>query len=238
MVDASTPESVTDACRRAVGTGGRVVLVAIAIAVALIAAVALGVALPPAERTFAAVSAPVQSLLSIFVPFFGVLLTSDLRDGRRPGPRSGLGPTWMASGLVAIAFGLVGIALSAAATAFGPGGSGVDRWGSAGLLVVGSLIMQLVAAGVGTASGLLVRPVPVAELATIVVPLGCYLLLGTAPVLRSIREWTTPFAAVQRLFSGRLTVLDWLQWAVVVAVWVVGSNVVGSIVHRRRGGRS
>jgi hypothetical protein len=50
--------------------------------IGLLAAVAVMVATPPAGRTFAVVSFPVQTLMSVLVPFFGVLLASDLHRSR------------------------------------------------------------------------------------------------------------------------------------------------------------
>jgi hypothetical protein len=236
--DAASPDagavSGPALARRAVGTPIRRVLLAVALAVAVLAAAVLTTSLPATGRTFVSLSASVQSLLSIFVPFFAVLLASDLRRSRRPGHPIRPRPIWIAAGLLALGFGLVGIAVSATATALGPDSTGIDRWASWPLIVFGSLVLQLIAAGVGTAAGLLLRPVWLADLATVVVPLGCYLVLGTTATLRLVREWTTPFAAVQRLFTGQLTLLGWLQWAVVAAFWVVAANAVALLVRGRR----
>ena len=141
--------------------------------------------------------------------------------------------------MVAAVYGLV-ISAVAVAIVVGAGSTAAepDPWRSVGLVLMGSLIMQLLAASVGTGFGLLLQPPIVAELATIVVPLSCWLLLGLTPVLIQIREWTTPFAAVQHLFTGQLSALNWLQWLVVIAIWGVGLNAIGSIrLQPRKGDR-
>jgi hypothetical protein len=56
--------------------------------------------------------------------------------------------------------------------------------------------------------------------------------------LTQLREWTTPFAAVQHLFTAQLSALNWLQWLVVIAIWGVGLNAIGSIrLQPRKGNR-
>ena len=74
----SVVESVGSACRRAVGTRPRKVLTGVALTCALLAVVAVSATGAPEEQTFLATSAISQSILSIFVPFYGVLLISDL----------------------------------------------------------------------------------------------------------------------------------------------------------------
>lgn len=227
VISAPTVSAVT---RRVLGTRPRRVLAAVTLGLALLVVIVLTATLPAEERTFAAISAPVQSVLSIFVPFFGVLV---MADARRNGS-AGLRPCWLAAGLIGAGFAVFGLVATAIAVAIVSTGTG--PWRAAGLIVAGSLIMQLLAASVGTAFGLLLRPPIVAELATIAVPLGCWLLLGTTPTLLPVREWTTPFAAVQQLFTGRLTPLDWFQWAVIAGLWGVGLNALGWLYTRHEEG--
>ena len=237
----SVVESVGSACRRAVGTRPRQVLTGVALTCALLAVVAVSAKAAPEEQTFLATSAISQSILSIFVPFYGVLLISDL--GRHQA--SDGSPWWsslLATGLFAVVAAVYGLVISAVAVAIvvGAGSTAAepDPWRSVGLVLMGSLIMQLLAASVGTGFGLLLQPPIVAELATIVVPLSCWLLLGLTPVLIQIRGWTTPFAAVQHLFTGQLSPLNWLQWLVVIVIWGVGLNAIGSIrLQTRKGNR-
>jgi hypothetical protein len=235
----SVVESVGSACRRAVGTRPRQVLTGVALTCALLALVAVSAGAAPEEQMFLATSAISQGILSIFVPFYGVLLISDLR---RHQASDGLAwwSSFLAAELFAVVAAVYGLVISAVAVAVvvgaGSTAAGSDPWRSVGLVVMGSLIMQLLAASVGTGFGLLLQPPIVAELATIVVPLSCWLLLGLTPVLTQIREWTTPFAAVQHLFTGQLSPLNWLQWLVVIAIWGVGLNAIGSIRLQTRKG--
>jgi hypothetical protein len=64
--------------RRAVGTRPRRWLLAITLVLGLLSAIAVTLGLPPADRTFATIGTPVQLLMSVTVPFFGVLLTAGL----------------------------------------------------------------------------------------------------------------------------------------------------------------
>src|SRR5690349_606823 len=57
-----------------VGTRPRRWLVGVTLGLGLAAAVLVTATADPADRTFAAVSGPMQSLMSILVPFIGVLL--------------------------------------------------------------------------------------------------------------------------------------------------------------------
>ena len=142
----SVVESVGSACRRAVGTRPRQVLTGVALTCALLAVVAVSAKAAPEEQTFLATSAISQSILSIFVPFYGVLLISDL--GRPDGS-----PWWsslLAAGLFAVVAAVYGLVISAVAVAIvvGTGSTAAepDPWRSVGLVLMGSLIMQLLAA--------------------------------------------------------------------------------------------
>ena len=104
-------------------------------------------------------------------------------------------------------------------------------------LLVAGPIVQLIAAGVGSAFGLLIRPPWLAMIATIVIPLGVWALLGLVG-LDGAQGWLTPFAGVQRVFAGPMTPLAWMQWLVVALIWAVGLNAVAAAAHLRRPVRS
>ncbi|MGW5361388.1 hypothetical protein [Actinopolymorpha pittospori] len=189
-------------------------------------AVAVTADLSSAERDFAAVSAPVQSLLSVGVPFCGAVLTYDLHlHGRRRDLPSTL--AW-AVGL-AVGFALVGAIVSAAAVAAFPSHS-PQPWGSPVELVLGGVVAQVVAQLTGTGFGLLIRRAVLACLATIVCPLGLWLVLGaTAP---SSRAWLTPFESARHLLAGTMTTASWLPFLVMVSLWGIALNLAG--IHRFR----
>ncbi|HSU34477.1 MAG TPA: hypothetical protein VLJ88_02345 [Propionibacteriaceae bacterium] len=49
-------------------------------------------------------------------------------------------------------------------------------------------------------------------LATIVVPLGLWFVLGLVPALRPAQAWLTTFPSVQHLLSGEMSPVRWAQW--------------------------
>lgn len=179
-----------------------------------------------ADRTFTAVSGPTQSLISITVAFLGVLLVKGIR---RP-----VLPAIVLAVVLAAALALVGAAATAVVLAIAPSTAGHGRWQHVVLIGLGSLLVQTLAQLTGTGFGLLLRSVVVACLATIVFPLGLWLLLGTLPFGTPAQAWLTPYATARHLLSGEMTPLNWFQWAVVVTVWGVGLNAVGAWRASRR----
>jgi hypothetical protein len=187
-----------------------------------IATAVLVVAGSTSDPTLADVSAAVQPVMSVFVPFVGVLLASDLARAGRTQP---ILPTLSAAIVVGAATAAFGVLVSVLAVALTPNAS--DAWANAGTVVVGSFLVQIVAALVGTGLGLLLRPPILAMAGTIVAPLGLWLLLGAAAGLRAAQEWLTPFPSVQHLLAGEMTGRAWAQWFVVLLLWGVGLNAAG-----------
>lgn len=179
---------------------------------------------PPDARTMAAASGPVQILMSVTVPFFGVLLVHDVR---RPAGRSAIVPPVLAALVVAVLVAVFGVALCGSLTAVADLQAPHGRWQHAGTVVVGSLLVQVLAQLTGTGLGLLVRRTAVACLLTIVLPLGLWLFLGALDALRPAQAWLTPYASARDLLAGDMSPTDWVQWLVVVAVWGVALNLVG-----------
>ncbi|MFE0526416.1 hypothetical protein ACFW0V_02345 [Micromonospora parva] len=227
-------ETFRDALRRSLGTRARRWLLVGTLVAGLLAAVALVAAAAPAERTFAELSGTVQSLMSVATPLFGILLVSDLRRGP---VRPAVLPTVLAVGLPAVVIGVVGALICAATLALTPAEVADEPWRFAGTVAVGGVLVQFVAGLVGTGLGLLVRPVVVAFLATIVLPLGLFALLGAVDALRAAQPWLTPFGSVRNLLSGEMTALRWVQWLCVLLIWGVGLNAAGAAVLNR-GGRT
>jgi hypothetical protein len=219
-----------DAIRRSVGTRLRKWLVAITLVAGASAAVAMTAAMRPGELTFASLSEPVQMLMSVTVPFLGILLTRDLRRAPRA---TRLTPTLLAATLLAVAVGVFGVAVCVTALAVAPSGTAPAPWHHAGTVAVGSALVQIVAQLVGTGLGLLLRSFVVAFLASIVVPMGLWLVLGGVDVLRPAQVWLTPYATTRNLLSGQMNAETWAQWLVVLLIWGVGLNVVGAALMKR-----
>ncbi|MEU1879534.1 hypothetical protein ABZ470_19650 [Streptosporangium sp. NPDC020072] len=214
-----------DALRRSVGTRTRRRLVTITLLAGVAAAVGMSKA-PPAGRTFAMLTEAAQSLMSITVPFLGVLLTHDLRRTPRT---ARLAPTLLAATLLAAAFGVFGALTCALALILTPAVPGANPWLNVETLVLGGVLVQVVAQLTGTALGLLLRSPVVACLGTIVLPMGLWLVLRASPV----QGWLAPYATARNLLSGQMTPLAWLQWGTVLLIWGVGLNAVGAARLRR-----
>lgn len=137
--------------RQLFGTRARRWLIGIAVAVGVLAAAGLVAVTPAADRTFAGVSNPVQSLISVVVPLYGVVGTAELRRSRN---RAGLCPVLVA-----------------------------------------------------------------AMLATVVLPLGLWFLLGAAQPLTAARGWLTPFEWLAPLLAGSMTAFDWVHEVVDALLW-------------------
>jgi len=214
--------------RRCIATRPRRWFLAITLLLGLAAAVLVTAGAQPADRTFSGVSGPVQSLMSVMVPLFGVLLASDLR---RTPHEARVVPTLLAVAALGAVVGLYGVIVCAIAIA---AGGGTNQWDHAATVAVGGILVQVVAGLVGTGLGLLLRPPIVAFLATIVLPLGLLLVLGSTDVLRPAQAWLTPYPSVQNLLAGEMDARAWAQWLAVVMVWDVGLNAVGAALLRRR----
>lgn len=214
-----TGTDVLAALGRCAATPARRWLLAGTLLLGLLAAVAVGAGAPPADRTFVNLAGPVQSLMSVTLPFLGVLLARDVVLRSAP-----LGPTLLAAVLVAVAAGLLGSLFCAVTLAVVPHAA----WDHAGLLVAGGCLVQVVATLVGTGLGLLLRSA-LAIPATVVLPLGLWFLLGSVGALRPAQAWLTPYAAVQNLLSGEMTAQTWTQWAVVALIWAAALNAAGHL---------
>ncbi|GAA4604561.1 hypothetical protein BJY16_005053 [Actinoplanes octamycinicus] len=209
-------ETITGTLRRAAGTRGRRILLGVTAGIGLLAAVALPGALPSGQVTFAELSEQVQLLISVPLPFVGVLLAHDLR--RTPGAR--VLPTLAGAAVIAVVAGLLGVLFSVAALA--ASGSGApDPWAHAGRIAVAGVLAQVLAQSVGTGLGLLIARPVWGCLATIVLPLGTYTVL--AP-LAAARPWLTPYGAAQELFAGG----GWASWAAAALLWGALLNVIGA----------
>ncbi|MGR6316463.1 hypothetical protein Q2K19_10740 [Micromonospora soli] len=222
-------DATPDALRRSVGTRARRFLLAITLLLGLLAAVGLALAGPSGDRTFAKLSDPVQSLMSVIVPAFGILLARDLR------PASGAArytPTLLAATVLAALVGLFGFLVCAAAL-MATASSAQDPWRHVGTIAIGGVLVQVVAQLVGTGLGLLLRRPAIAFIASIVLPLGLWFLLGAVDVLRPAQA-LTPYSSARHLLSGQMSALNWVQWLAVLLIWGVGLNTLGAARLRQR----
>ena len=211
----------------------RGILIATAL-LGVLAPVAVAAGTAPADRTFASFSLPTQSLMSVTVPFLGVLLVGELHAPFRAARILAVVGRALGLALLAAAFGVLTCAVVTATLASdAPGG----RWSGAAMVALGSLLVQGVAQLVGTALGLLIRRPVLACLATVALPLGLWWLLGATAVLRPVQAWLTPYPSVQHLLSGQMTGTSWVQWLAVLAIWGVGLNSL-AILRATRGRRT
>lgn len=191
----------------------------------ILAAVAVGAGSPPAERTFVTVSGPAQLLMSVTVPFLGVLLVTRLQ---RPTRVKSVLSTVTAAVVIALLIAALGGLVCAAVTAAASSTTSAGRWENAGVVAVGSLMVQGLAQLVGTGLGLLLRRPVIACFATIVLPLGLWLVFESIEALRPVQDWTTPYPSAQHLLSGEISATAWAQWVVVLAIWGIALNAFGT----------
>jgi hypothetical protein len=216
------------------GSGGRRArrwIVAVTLLLGVVGAVAITAGTPPGERTIAAVSGPAQSLMSVAVPLLGVLATVGLR---RPARSADVLSAIARALVLALLIGAIGVLVCAAVTVVAPSTAAGGRWTNAGVVVLGSLLVQGVAQLVGTGMGLLIRRPILAYGATIALPLGLWRLLEAVAALRPAQPWLTPFPSVQHLLSGEMNPIRWAQWLTVLAIWGVGLNALGVARASRR----
>lgn len=193
-------------------------------------AVLAATGMPAAELAFAGLNEQVQGGMSVLTPLVGILLVHDHRRTPDAGP---LGPCWVMALLSGAAIAVFGLIVSAATVAIAAPGGG-KAWDHAAVIVLGSVLVQIVAAFVGTGFGLLLRWKVAAFLSTIVFPIGLWWLLGAVDALRPARPWLTPLEIGRQLISGNMTAMAWLQWLVMALIWVVGLNLLGAALWKRR----
>lgn len=214
-------EEVRDGLRRAVGSWPRRLLIVGTILLGAAVAVLTAMSVPMPERTLPVLLTPVQSVMSILTPLVGILLVGDLRRPRRT---AHLTPALLAGLVVAAGIALLGV-VACVATA--------TQTDGLGRLTLASVLVQSVALLSGTGLGMLIPSRVLAFLATIVIPLGLWRLLGTADVLEPARGWLTPFESARRLLADGMTPFFWLQFVVMVMIWDGSLNALGARRMRR-----
>jgi hypothetical protein len=183
-------------------------------------AVLMGLGVAPAVNTFVVINASAQSLMSVLLPLSGIMLVRRC-VATKDCPNLRWALTIAAGYAILVAVTAVGVSAVIATTV----PNATARWLHAPAAILGSLLVQLIAQSVGTVFGLLIRRVVVAFVASIVLPLGLWFVLGAIPTMAPLQAWITPYAAV-RLLSGQADPLGWIQWLVMASVWTLGLNVV------------
>lgn len=196
-------------------------LIIITLALGVAVTVALTVLLPPDLREFALYSLTTQLVMSVTLPFLGVVMVHAAT--RRPGP-SRPAPAMAAALLIAVAVAAFGVVINA--LAFVLAAHPTLRLYDPVVALTAPFLAQLLAQSVGTGLGLLIRQPVVASLATIVLPLSAYLLLGLADAV-TVRQWLTPLGSTEVMLPGGARPLDWAAWAVVALLWGAALNAAG-----------
>lgn len=219
--------------RSATGRGRPWLLAATLLSGALVA-VLVAVAAP--GSSVAAVAGPAQLVTSVLLPLSGVLLARDLarERGSDAGAARSVGAVIVAAlawaaGLAVVVFGVAVVVTAVAPTA------GLGAPGRVLAVGLGGVALQATAQLVGTGLGLLLPRALVAFLATIVLPLGLWLLLGVLGPTAALQQWLTPFGATPPLLTGAPSGRDLAAWLVVLVLWGGLLNVAGA--HRVRGNK-
>ena len=208
--------------------------------VGLLVAVVVAVTTTAQDRTFALTSFFVQSTISLPLPFVSILLmTRDFGHqalSRIPVPAASAGrmaaAKLFASMIIAVLAAGYGIALSFLATSLPPSAA-EGQWRGVGMIMLGSVLVQLIAQLCGAGFGLLLMSSTAAIIADVVIPLGLWFLTGAVPGLHGVQAWLAPFASVGNLLSGTMSAQRWAQVGVVALVWVVALNTAGMLRLRR-----
>ena len=195
------------------------------------------------DHTFSVISFYTQSAISLPLPFVSILLiTQDFGHRMPTTPASGrprdviIAAKLLASMIIAIAAATYGVLISLLGTATAEPAAEEGRWDAIGVIILGSVLVQLIAQLCGAGWGLLLGSTAIAITADVVVPLGLWIVTGAIPGLQDIQQWLAPFASAQHLLSGHMDAQRWAQVGVIVLVWVIALNVAGIRRVRRRGG--
>ncbi|HEX6757740.1 MAG TPA: hypothetical protein VF086_04890 [Propionibacteriaceae bacterium] len=227
--------------RKVVGTPARRWLLIAAGVLGLLSAGLVAFTGPAHDHTLPMISFFTQSAISLPLPFVSVLLmTADF--GRRASPTTfalGISPDaiitakLLASAIIALAGASYGVLISVLATRLAAPAADDGRWGVIGMIILGSMLVQLIAQLSGAGWGLLLGSSALAIVADVAVPLGLWIVAGAIPALHGVQAWLAPFASVQNLLSGQMNAQQWAQVGVIVLVWVVVLNAAGILRQHR-----
>jgi len=228
--------------RKSAGTPARRGLLIASGVVGLLSAALVTVLGSAQDHTFSVISFSTQSAISLPLPFVSVLLMTQDFGRRIPTTRaSGMSrdaiivAKLLASMIIAVAGATYGVLISVLGTRAAAPAAEEGRWDGIGVIILGSVLVQLIAQLSGAGWGLLLGSSAVAITVDVVAPLGLWIVTGAVPGLQGIQAWLAPFASVQNLLSGYMDAQRWAQVGVIVLVWVIALNVAGILrVHRLR----
>jgi hypothetical protein len=198
---------------------------------------------PARDHTFAVISFYTQSAISLPLPFVSVLImTQEFGRGAwstTPTSASSHDATitakLLASALIAVVGASCGVLISVLATSAAATPADQGRWHGIGMIILGSVLVQLIAQLSGAGWGLLLGSSVLAIAADVVVPLGLWIVAGTVPGVHGVQAWLAPFASVRNVLSGHMDAQRWAQVGLIVLVWVIALNAAGILRVRRLG---
>jgi hypothetical protein len=227
--------------RRSAGSRARRWLLIASAVVALLTAGLVAFTSPAQDHTFAVISFYTQSAISLPLPLVSVLIMTQ-EFGRRPWsttPTSAssrdatITAKLLASALIAVAGASYGVLISVLATSAVAPPADQEQWDAVGLIIFGSVLVQLIAQLSGAGWGLLLGSSVLAVAADVVVPLGLWIVTGAVPEVHGVQAWLAPFASVRNVLSGAMDAQRWAQVSIIVLVWVIALNAAGIFrVHR------
>jgi hypothetical protein len=229
--------------RRSAGSRARRWLLIASAVVGLLTAGLVAFTGPAHDHTFAMISFYTQSAISLPLPFVSVLIMTQ-QFGRRawsatPTSASSrdvaISAKLLASALIAVAGASYGVLISVLATRAAAPPADQERWDAVGLIILGSVLVQLIAQLSGAGWGLLLGSNVLAIAADVVVPLGLWIVTGAVPGLHGVQAWLAPFASVRNVLSGHMDTQRWAQVGLIVLAWVIALNATGILRVRRLG---
>ena len=238
-----TGESAVLELRKTTGSRARRWLLITSGVVGLLTAGLVAFTGPVRDHTFAVISFYTQSAISLPLPLVSVLIMTQ-EFGRRarsttPASASSRDATitakLLASALIAVAGASYGVLISVLATSAAAAPADQERWDAVGLIILGSVLVQLIAQLSGAGWGLLLGSSVLAIAADVVVPLGLWILTGVVPGFHGVQAWLAPFASVRSVLSGHMDAQRWGQLGIIVLVWVIALNAAGILRVRRLG---
>ena len=118
----------------------------------------------------------------------------------------------LGSAIIAVVGAGYGVLISVLATSAATAASEAGRWDAIGLIMLGSVLVQLIAQLSGAGWGLLLGSSALAIVADVAVPLELWIVACAIPALHGVQAWLTPFASVQNLLQATWTLRIGPRW--------------------------
>jgi ABC-2 type transport system permease protein len=215
----------------------------------LVGVAAIGVALTfvtvlaggASDHTFADGAGNIQGAMTILAPVLGILLITSEWSQRTAlqtfalVPRRGrvVSAKLLAGAVLSQLVAVFGVALSLLATAVASHPAS-GSWHHLGLVVFGSLLVQLLAVLSGMAFGLLLLNSAVAIVLNFLVPTAWTIISTSIHALHGVRSWLDITRPSSDLLSGSMSGQRWAQLGVATLIWVVALLIAGVVRLRRK----